>query len=85
MIAFHLLIKVMKVICDSVVMLTQELRLPIFLEGIFGLTHIDLRFSGYVATRGRPFFEGIIRQSHVETGNSDMSRKKQKETKAGQI
>jgi hypothetical protein len=37
-IVFNVLITVATMICDSVVVLLQELRRPIFLEGVFGLT-----------------------------------------------
>jgi hypothetical protein len=37
---YGVLIIVMKSICDSLVMSRQELGQPIFLDGIFGLTHM---------------------------------------------
>jgi hypothetical protein len=40
-IAFNVLIMVKIVICDFVVMLFQELRRPIFLEAVFGLTLVN--------------------------------------------
>jgi phosphopantetheinyl transferase len=39
MITLSVLIIVMKSICDSLVISRQELGQPIFLDGIFGLTH----------------------------------------------
>jgi hypothetical protein len=41
MITLSVLIIVMKSICDSLVISRQELGQPIFLEGIFGLTHMN--------------------------------------------
>jgi len=41
MIVFSVLITVMIVIWDSVVVFLQEFEQPIYLEGIFGLAHIN--------------------------------------------
>jgi hypothetical protein len=41
MIVFSVLIMLMIMTCDFVVMLFQELRRPIFLEAVFGLTLVN--------------------------------------------
>jgi hypothetical protein len=51
MITLSVLIIVMKSICDSLVISRQELGQPIFLEGIFGLTHIILLGTFFVMIR----------------------------------
>jgi len=40
MIILSLLMSVMLLVCDSLVTLWRDLRRPIFVEGIFGVSHI---------------------------------------------